>query len=1757
MLMVGDIANYSRDKDYIRDFKTPYNPAVGEDFSWENFTVGTLGVNLGKRLASQIAPGDLGANSTNDKYLQFFLQDHDTVTRNMESLIKLYYGSIDSETRKHLDKLYSRDENEYTIGKRYLEDRYKDLSDYLDIEATDAQEYQTWEEHLNILHNHGKIDDSQLKHLTEVLSMQDQLTLEGKKIPKKYMLSYNDIKMVLQPIKPVYTGLLDEFGRERLVYIKSSTFTLFPQLTLGTELEPLRLGMMDLQKKTGKKVRMSYQTANKVGSVLKPNRLKIWNHLGEFNEGVFDDLMKHDWNKSSHPSSLVLDREFFRIQQDVPFKSGKNVEDKVTQGTQILKLLFGDGVSKIKKDIFKYKGKPISGENLHKEYTKLYNKWGEIELQKLSEKFGGSGVEFYENLREILLDEAKQRNFNQNDLDAFDLKYVYDENGEVIDVTFGTPIWLNPNSDRFESLLNSIMTNRFINLKMPGNAYVLGSETGFKRVDELSDLSGILYTDKYEGELKPAVIDENGVLKAQVFVPSKFKLPSGKFIDMTRFTKVVGEGKNKKTVIDMDRIDPELLQIISFRIPTSSHVSLAVLEIVGFLPNVIGDLMVLPSNFTKQKGIDFDIDKETTYQYHHMLLDGKIRKLSREILLNIKKTYSDLEDKIPALKEDPNKFKEDLKSDIKALREQNKLLLEQVKQQESEIEKTELEEDVEDIEDIIDGYFDTIDSNKDTLDQLNALAKLTRKTSEQIDKLIEKSEIKFIQNNIIEINSSILGHPNIQEKINKVLSIGFAKEQSNEIDSMVNTSNYKSVLDPDYQTHKMGLGSSGKLGIGVYSNAVVLHSLISQSKKPIVLQQSYKSGMKILYKDLNLKIGSVRSNGTLGREYTITTNEKDRRKLVDYLAELQNTATDNEKEQIMGKVNVNKYTINYHTLMALLGFDKDTIKAKNEEYNGKVISLPYYILSQPIVKEYVKKLAENESMLDSNKKQTPLQILKGLGYNPKNTNTNFNSLTAKNLYEDLKNGTQKTKRGVVQLLGLLNNYSGPMGKIQQIISTNNGIGMSNIENNLRAEMMNSETEQKLIKNSNTLFEEDGVNTYVGSMLKKGLYSGVSYFNRLFPIQNMLIKTRYYNILAEISDKENLANKDKLHKIQKAFKSFIFSDSASEFLGNTPDKERYRLLKNDYVVEKVEEKLIRNYKNKNLSTYILELKNSGGSIAKYINNNSFMLSLTDRFDSTSKGETKYYTGINYVIHSNNVNDDFVDSTKYLQLLEMYTMNKPLPDYNGDTNYTTKKLALDLIKYSFLTGGNQGAVEFVKYVPNQILEEIGFNRNLRLWQKAFSAGENPLVFEGNTLLDSNGEVITGDSFLHKKTRHFKEQYLRHNPGVVLTKFDNIKDVKLGGEKIKFIRSKVEGNQVISGLSIDLRKVPIESIPDYLTIKQGGENLLFRLTGDVYVRLGLLGNKTFSEYSTEQYGESILHDNFNFVPKEPINKRVERRSGKLFDSYVNTNLTTVVDKIIEDPNTFKSTKKMFELLKPHIREEVKVFESDFNGAAIVGSYHNNEINLNSNLVKTKKSELDKILLHETIHSIMRKDLEKYFDNNSQPIGNIKDMPIHVQRLYTVYDKIVGVVGRDKVNEFRKNYDPKNPSFNPGEEILYTVMDIHEATAGLFNNKNYRDLLLNTKMNNYESVFERLFSVIKDYVNKIINKNVPENLWEAMVISELDFMEQESKIVNVPTPPESLNKEEIGLSGIGKIKKPFNDKKLLPDFNQFLNKLEKTDCN
>ena len=114
---------------------------------------------------------------------------------------------------------------------------------------------------------------------------------------------------------------------------------------------------------------------------------------GNFNSSLAVDLAQlKDGDKESFltsslgQASLELDRDNFRIQQDVPYKSAKRLEDTISLGTQTMKLLFGNGVMDL--DGFTYMGKPYTGSDLKNKYEENFVKYIEHKRNILYKSLG-------------------------------------------------------------------------------------------------------------------------------------------------------------------------------------------------------------------------------------------------------------------------------------------------------------------------------------------------------------------------------------------------------------------------------------------------------------------------------------------------------------------------------------------------------------------------------------------------------------------------------------------------------------------------------------------------------------------------------------------------------------------------------------------------------------------------------------------------------------------------------------------------------------------------------------------------------------------------------------------------------------------------------------------------------------------------------------------------------------------------------------------------------------------------------------------------------------------------------------------------------------------------------------------------------------------------------------------------------------------------------------------------------------------------
>jgi len=560
MLFTGDPASFAKaDKSWN-----------GSHDTWQSMVDGTV-TNMFKRVAKDIAPGYEGLFEDSERnYNVLFIAEPERNSR----LVSEYEGKLKDQIASTLTG----------------------------IEFADAQEWTTMEEHVRVLAAIGRITKEQKDRILDKYKNSKDLTDA-------------EIGLVLQPMKPVQVGRKYVDGNPVEYYIKTSSFPLIPQLTAGLQMDAIRIFMENnkIDRLTPKSaVKLGYykaiQMIDKSGMVLLDEDGKLA-PIG-FNEGLNDQL-----STNIH----TLDRSFFRIQQDVPYHEDKN---KIPEGSQMKKLKYSDLPFDWEFNLSTSE-KPLHGSELKQLDDDIHTEIYKRNYEKLVKQLGGTVtrnglavLNDFGKLKELLIDEAKARGFDFNDL-----MLLNTVDGQIgID---GTPLFMHPALPKIESLLNSLIKNKVLVNKFPGKSYVQGSSMGFDYmlsgdrnvINEVGKKVGIKLLSSFTGELGYKMSEDNQSVVAQVLLPWYFAESMDAFIN-----KTTGQ-------IDESKIDPKLLELIGYRIPTQDHGSMIKLEVVGFLPKESGDLLIVPPELSKIMGSDFDVDKLFVHKFNYKAENGSLNKI--------------------------------------------------------------------------------------------------------------------------------------------------------------------------------------------------------------------------------------------------------------------------------------------------------------------------------------------------------------------------------------------------------------------------------------------------------------------------------------------------------------------------------------------------------------------------------------------------------------------------------------------------------------------------------------------------------------------------------------------------------------------------------------------------------------------------------------------------------------------------------------------------------------------------------------------------------------------------------------------------------------------------------------------------------------------------------------------------------------------------------------------------------------------------
>lgn len=288
-------------------------------------------------------------------------------------------------------------------------------------------------------------------------------------------------------------------------------------------------------------------------------------------------------------------------------------------GTQIRKLITAD----ISDDtIIEVDGKKMT----KKEWLDLYNA---INTENILQAFADVDEIFKDpkKVEEILLEEIRgNQRYGMDMMRACTL----DENNN-----FNIPLFDPVQSQRVQTLLNSVIKSRITKQKIKGGALIQVSDYGL--TDELhvvfKDKDGNLMSwESYSKKNKNATREnyEEYVKKAReegslaiAYLECYMPAYSGKF-----YEPLMDPNTHQ---LDITKLPEDLRKLIGYRVPTEDKYSMAPLYIKGFLPQQNGSAIMLPAEITTLSGSDFDVDK-----MYIMLPEFNIRKL-----YNIKGAWDD------------------------------------------------------------------------------------------------------------------------------------------------------------------------------------------------------------------------------------------------------------------------------------------------------------------------------------------------------------------------------------------------------------------------------------------------------------------------------------------------------------------------------------------------------------------------------------------------------------------------------------------------------------------------------------------------------------------------------------------------------------------------------------------------------------------------------------------------------------------------------------------------------------------------------------------------------------------------------------------------------------------------------------------------------------------------------------------------------------------------------------------------------------
>ena len=283
----------------------------------------------------------------------------------------------------------------------------------------------------------------------------------------------------------------------------------------------------------------------------------------------------------------------------------------------------------------------VKADEFRKEYEKTIADNIEESINNLAAElhFNSNG----KKEQNIALSKILQREIMSSPRYGIDLLQACSINKETGEfrIPKGDPI----QAKRIEQLINSIIKNRINKQKIAGGPIVQVSNFG------TSTQLHIRFNDK-QGNLMPLEEEYNASEHGNLSYKEYLKRNQGGIAYFEVFAPIwsnelFDKFSNADGTINVDAInavDPELLKMVSYRIPTEDKYSCAPMKVIGFMPREAGDAIMLPYELTEIDDSDFDVDKRYVMRKDIPIKTRKRSEIEKELFARASESYKKAHD---------------------------------------------------------------------------------------------------------------------------------------------------------------------------------------------------------------------------------------------------------------------------------------------------------------------------------------------------------------------------------------------------------------------------------------------------------------------------------------------------------------------------------------------------------------------------------------------------------------------------------------------------------------------------------------------------------------------------------------------------------------------------------------------------------------------------------------------------------------------------------------------------------------------------------------------------------------------------------------------------------------------------------------------------------------------------------------------------------------------------------------------------------